>query len=110
MRCIGQEGRGNFIVYFFLKQAGPPASAEKTGHQQSKLVFGTGVPLPSASKQLGTSVKPSAKSPAAPRNLMDSSAPRTMRGKEKEVPRKKKPSLLRKVAAIVQGVLAFCWR
>ena len=72
---------------------------EKARHQQAKLVFGTAAPsLPSpASKQLKMDVKTSGKSAVVPRNLMDSSAPKTMRGKEKEGPKKKKPSSLRRV-------------
>ena len=34
---------------------------------------------------------------AAPRNVLDSSAPSVMRGKEREKPKKKRPSSLRKV-------------
>ena len=87
------------ITCHFLKQTGPTASAEKARHQQARLVFGTAAPpQPSpASKQLKMDVKTSDKSAVVPRNLMDSSAPKTMRRKEKEGPKKKKPSSLRKV-------------
>lgn len=38
--------------------------------------------------------------PSATRNVLDSSAPVKMRGKERETPKKKKPSSLRKVTII----------
>ena len=87
------------FAFHFSKQTGSTASAEKARHQQTRLVFGTAAPpQPSpASKQLKMDVKTSDKSAVNPRNLMDSSAPKTMRGKEKEGPKKKKPSSLRKV-------------
>ena len=96
------------FTFCFSKQTGSTASAEKARHQQTRLVFGTAAPPqpPPTSKQLKMDVKTADKSAVVPRNLMDSSAPKTMRGKEKEGPKKKKPSSLRKVTRQrLQGVL-----
>lgn len=82
-----------------MKKTTPPAaSAEKTRRHQLKLTFGTGTPMvPASSKQLKSDLASSARPVTMPRNMMDSSAPTAMRGKEREVPKKRKPSSLRKV-------------
>ena len=66
--------------------------SKKSDSTPVQFTVGTGAP-PTAlsSKQTNPA------NPAPLRNALDSSAPMKMRGKERETPKKKKPSSLRKV-------------
>lgn len=61
-----------------------------------------------ASSSAASVVKPQQLDYAAPHNPLDSSAPRVKRGKEREIPKVKRPTALKKVGPAVINTRA--WR
>lgn len=73
------------------KQSPKTDSAYLTAHSSKHITAG-GMLIPPVKSKLEAVM-----GGAAPRNVLDSSAPSVMRGKEREKPKKKRPSSLRKV-------------